>query len=66
MEAFLRLKREGAFTEDRDQVHIRWYWYHVGRGYKIMAQRNLDNSGVSTLFREFFVSDSPLVPPRYF
>lgn len=64
-EAFLRLKKDGAFIEERDRVYTQWYWHPIGLGHKIMARWNLDGSGAPTLYREFHIEEPPVVRKHY-
>lgn len=65
-DAFNRLKKDGAFVEETDNVSIHWYWHTIGGGFKCMARRNLDGNAIPTIFREFHINDVPLTPKRYF
>lgn len=62
-EAFLRLKKDGAFTDD---TNTHYYWHMIGNGFRCMASRNLDGTTPPTIHREFHVDDMPLERKRNF
>ena len=65
--AFAQLKKDGAFVETCDGVHIQWYWHVVGNGYRVMTRCKIDDEHFApTFYWEFHESDLPIVKKRYF
>lgn len=65
-DAFLRLNKDGPFDDQTGEVVVQWYWHQLGNGFQIMACRSIEGYSAPTLYREFYVSSTPIARKRYF
>lgn len=62
-EAFLRLRKDGEFVENINDIRIRWFWHSYSNGFRIMARRDLTSEyNVLSLihYPEFHINDNTI------